>query len=169
VLDSVVDRLSDCVIYLGCAVYFAGAGNVTLVGLSALAMASAFLVSYVKARAENVIDRCGVGYWQRAERIGVFLLAAYVGHVPAALWLLSIGPLFTVAARVRHAGASLAGSAPSTAAAGGLAIWRSPRGSIGYDVVMASHLAFVIVAPFVHAVFAGDTDPLGVLLGGTGG
>ena len=61
-LDSTLDRFSDLFIFLGCAVHFSVAGNITYLGLSVGAAVSALLISYVKARAENLIDDCEVGY-----------------------------------------------------------------------------------------------------------
>ncbi|MHC4416483.1 MAG: CDP-alcohol phosphatidyltransferase family protein [Planctomycetota bacterium] len=161
-LDSTLDRLSDLVIFLGCAIHFALAGNVTLVVLSILAIGSGFLVSYVKARAENLVDRCSVGYWQRGERLVIFVVAALVGHVPAGLWLLAVGPMFTVARRVRHGYVLLSGTGGRDPDGWGqrLAIWHSPRGSLGYDLCTALLVGFVLVAPWIHPVFTGSADPL---------
>ena len=63
VLDSSVDRLSDVVIYVGCLLHF-GLGptpNLTYQLLAVLALVNGMLISYVKARAENVLPDCGVG------------------------------------------------------------------------------------------------------------
>jgi CDP-diacylglycerol--glycerol-3-phosphate 3-phosphatidyltransferase len=173
-LDSTLDRFADLFVYLGCAVYFALAGNVTYVVLCMLATGSAFLVSYVKARAENLVSACGGGYWQRGERLLLFVGAALAGHVPAGLWLLAVGPLFTVAYRIRLGRAQLSGaqgpgSADGSGGARGLAVWRYPRGSLGYDLCTAIMIAFLLVAPWVRPVFTGGADPLRSLIqsGGT--
>ena len=50
VLDSSVDRLSDAAIYIGLVGHFVLVGNLTYGILSAIAMANAMLISYVKAR-----------------------------------------------------------------------------------------------------------------------
>ena len=61
--------------------HFAWYGNITYVVLSIAALGNAVLISYVKARAENLVDHCGVGAWQRGERCVVFLFAAFVGYL----------------------------------------------------------------------------------------
>lgn len=99
-LDSTLDRFSDLFIFGGCAIHFAYTGNVTYAALSITAAANGVLISYVKARAENFVDDCGVGYWQRGERCGLFLAGAYFGHIPAALWLLGTLPITTVIHRI---------------------------------------------------------------------
>ena len=55
VLDSTLDRLSDSAVFMACAVHFAWTGNVTYVCLSLMALANAYPISSVKARAENVV------------------------------------------------------------------------------------------------------------------
>ncbi len=101
-LDSTLDRFSDLFIFGGCAIHFAYTGNVTCAALSITAAANGVLISYVKARAENFVDDCGVGYWQRGERCGLFLAGACFGHIPAALWLLGTLPITTVIRRIAH-------------------------------------------------------------------
>jgi CDP-diacylglycerol--glycerol-3-phosphate 3-phosphatidyltransferase len=164
-LDSTLDRCSDGAVFLGCAVHFAAAGNATLVLLSGLAIGGSLLVSYVKARAETMIESCGAGYWQRGERVLLFAAAVLCGHVPAGLWLLGLGPWLTVRRRLRDAAAVLAGRPPR--AAGALAkrlfLWRHPRGSLGYDLWTLALVAFVLVAPALWPGFAG-ADPLGAVL-----
>ncbi len=74
VLDSTVDRFSDIAIWGACALYFAAAGNVTYCLLTFLALSNTFLISYVKARAEDLIPDCSVGFWQRGERFFAILV-----------------------------------------------------------------------------------------------
>ncbi len=166
ILDSTLDRCSDAAILLGCAIHFAHAGNPTYVALSALAAASWFLVSYVKARAENFVERCDTGYWQRGERLVLFAAAALLGHVPAGLWLLGLGPWATVVRRVRRA-AGLLGpprKRVETPAPSRITFWRHPRGSLGYDLWTLLLLLFLFAAPLAVDLFGAGSDPLGALL-----
>jgi CDP-diacylglycerol--glycerol-3-phosphate 3-phosphatidyltransferase len=166
-LDSTLDRFSDLFIFLGCAIHFSLAGNVTYVTLSVTAAANAVLISYIKARAENLVDDCRVGYWQRGERCGLFLAAAYAGHIPAALWILSTLPIFTVVRRLTHAH-RLMTQARHWEPSGWvrhLMPWRQPRGSAGYYVCTGLTLAFVVAAPPLWPFLYGASDPLRVLLG----
>ncbi len=168
VLDSTLDRLSDIAVYLGMAIHFAYYGNVTYTVLSVAAMCNGYMISYVKARAEDLIDDCSVGYWLRGERCGGLLLACLCFHVPAWLWLQATTPLGTVARRLWHAHRVLrdGGRSPvrSTSDRPSLlrAIWRgdTPRGSIAYDVVTGVAIAFFVFAPWIWPFFYGGTDPL---------
>lgn len=154
-LDSTLDRLSDMAIYVGCAVYFALAGNLTYQLLSLVALCAAVMISYVKARAENVIDDCSVGYWMRGERYVGILVACFTGHVPAVLWQQALSPALTVYRRVDYARRMLAARTRGTPAPrrwpqrtwwGLLRPWRHPRGSIPHDLVSAFNIAYIIFA-----------------------
>jgi CDP-diacylglycerol--glycerol-3-phosphate 3-phosphatidyltransferase len=173
VLDSTLDRFSDIAIYLGICIHFTYKANVTYAVLAVLAMCNGYMISYVKARAEDYVDDCSVGYWLRGERTAGLLQAALVSHVPAWLWLQGISPLFTVAARLRHARSEIrrldAGEPPREVPAprGLLAAIRSgryPRGSTAYDVITACAAGFFVIAPWVHPFFYGGSDPLRRLL-----
>ena len=51
-LDSMLDRYSDMLLYMGIIVYYAKVGRFFYVILAAVAMAGSFMVSYTRARAE---------------------------------------------------------------------------------------------------------------------
>jgi len=112
-LDSVVDRYSEGAIFLGLAIYFSvWEQEKMVVGLvlTCLGLISAFLVSYVKARAEGLQVECKVGVMQRPERIillslGVLLrnLLIHVNLLVVALWVLVILSHITVLQRVAFA------------------------------------------------------------------
>ena len=168
-LDSTLDRASELFIFGGCAIHFSLVGNITYVLLSVTAAANAVLISYVKARAENFIDHCGVGYWQRAERYGVVLLAACLGRVPAALWLLGTLPLLTVIGRLLHARRVMTGGASSESMAAEpsshrLVPRRHPRGSAGYLVSLALMAAYLFAGPLLWPALYGASDPVGAVL-----
>lgn len=167
VFDSTIDRCSDIALGLGCAVYFAAQSNVTYVVLSILTLSSAVLISYIKARAENIVEDCSPGYWQRGERVAAFLIAALAGHLPAALWLLGVTPWFTVLRRIRRVRSLLSGNGRPWEPTGWLRfvlLWRHHRGSIGYDLVTGANIAFLIVAPWLWPFFYATSDPLGAAL-----
>lgn len=155
-LDSALDRFSDMLIFAACAVHSAATGNVTYVTLSLLALAHAVQISYVKARAENLVASCGVGFWQRPERLGLLIVAALAGRLPAALWILATLPLGTVLRRVLHA-RRLLGQPGQTDPV------REPaplqRGSAAYGVLAVLLAAFVFLAPWIHPMFGGQADP----------
>ena len=172
VWDSTLDRCSDLAIFMGCAAYFALTANVTYVVLSFLAGGAAVLTSYVKARSENLIDKCDVGYWQRGERVAAVLIAAGVGHLPTMLWLLAVSPWLTVVRRVRYIHQRMSGGGRPWEPSGALRrlmVWRHPRGSFGYDVATGLNILFLIVGPWVWPFLYGRTDPLGELIRWAGG
>ena len=112
-LDSVVDRYSEGAIFLGLAIYFSIEGGpkmITGLALTCLGLTSAFLVSYVRARAEGLQVECKVGLMQRPERIillslGVLFrdLLINVNLLLVALWVLVILSHITVLQRVAFA------------------------------------------------------------------
>ncbi|MFH1749134.1 MAG: CDP-alcohol phosphatidyltransferase family protein [Planctomycetota bacterium] len=177
ILDSSLDRFSDMAIYLGCALHFAMSGNLTYQFLALIAMCNAFLISYIKARAEEIIEDCGVGYWLRGERFAAILIACLCGHVPAVLWQQAILPAFTVWRRLRHAYLSAQaldghGKKPRSGPAPGWRGWvqfgRHPRGSLTYDLVTGLNIAYIIFAARIwpELLALGKwADPLGRLLG----
>jgi CDP-diacylglycerol--glycerol-3-phosphate 3-phosphatidyltransferase len=173
VLDSTLDRLCDIAVYLGMCIHFARIGNVTYVTLSVLAMCHGYMISYVKARAEEYVDDCSVGYWLRGERVVGLLLACLCFHVPAWLWLQATAPAGTVLRRLWHAHIALRTAGigklpgPDAARKGVLsAILRGdcPRGSAVYDIVTGTAIASYVVAPWIHPFFYGGSDPFGRLL-----
>lgn len=173
VLDSTVDRFSDIAVFAVCALYFAGQSNVTLCLLTFLALANTFLISYVKARAEDLIPDCTVGFWQRGERFFALLVACLAGHLPVFIWLQAIFPFFTVLRRLDYTRAYLRAQTRGLAVpAKGIPpgwlryvmLWRYPRGSIGFDVIAGATIAFLVVGPCLVRGFYGATDPLRMLL-----
>ena len=114
-LDSMLDRYSDALAFIG--IIISGAsiiinGTVTLI-ISLAALASSFMVSYSRARAEAAgIKMESVGIAERAERIIILMAASIVGFfwLPAlAIGVLIIAVLatFTVLQRGLHVYRSL--------------------------------------------------------------
>ena len=89
-IDSVVDRYSDFLIFGGLLAHFAAAGNFGRVILVLVILCGAFMVSYVRARAELVIAKCDVGLLERAERIIILAAGSLFGLLDAALWILAV-------------------------------------------------------------------------------
>ena len=55
-------RYSDLALYMGLVVYYTLIGRSFYMALAAVAMASSFMVSYSRARAESLIPLCKVGF-----------------------------------------------------------------------------------------------------------
>jgi len=152
-LDSTLDRYSDFTVYAGIAVCYAWArpANVTFVLLAMLAVFNAFMISYTRARAEDLIEKCRVGYWQRGERSAAILFATFAYNTPALLTQQAILPLFTVLRRFCYTRNVIAGKDPVTDPRQGgfwlkIRVWRWPRMTVPYDVVTALNISWLIFA-----------------------
>jgi len=156
-LDSTLDRFSDFAVYAGIAVAYAlhRPGNVTFTLLSMLCFFHAYMISYAKARAEDFIESCKVGYWQRGERSAAILIATFAHNIPALLTQQALLPSFTAVRRILHTRATLKGKPPAKPGQGGmlmrLRLWRYPRASWPYDIVTALNIAWLILAPVPEA------------------
>lgn len=103
VLDSVVDRASDTLIFVGAIYYFDSLGEQLYITFSAVALGGALAVSYARARAENVIPECRVGFTERGERIGLLILGLLTGQLAQAITLLAFLTWLTTVQRLLHA------------------------------------------------------------------
>jgi len=153
-LDSTLDRYSDFAVYAGIAIYYAwhSPANVTFVGLSMLAFFNAFMISYTRARAEDIIEFCTVGYWQRGERSAAILIGTFAHNIPAMLVQQALSPLMTVGRRIFYTKAIIDGRAPIIDPRKGnwwhkVRLWRWPRMTLPYDFVTALNIAWLIFAP----------------------
>ena len=90
-LDSVIDRYSEAVIFLGALIYFHHLQNFFGVVLVFAAVIGSILVSYVRARAEGLQIECKVGLMQRPERIVLLALGcADTRGYPGSVYTLAI-------------------------------------------------------------------------------
>jgi CDP-diacylglycerol---glycerol-3-phosphate 3-phosphatidyltransferase len=82
-LDSVLDRYTELIIYLGIWCYFYRSGTTTpLISLTLLLILfGSLMVSYTRARAEGLGVRCLSGVFQRGERIVLLGLAGLVNPI----------------------------------------------------------------------------------------
>jgi CDP-diacylglycerol--glycerol-3-phosphate 3-phosphatidyltransferase len=91
-LDSVIDRYSEFVMFLGIAAYFIRMKNFFILVLVFIALCGSIMVSYTRARAESLGFESKAGIMQRAERI-VFLGSGALFHPVAfkiSIWLVAI-------------------------------------------------------------------------------
>lgn len=101
-LDSVVDRYSDSVIYLGILVRFSMSGDMSCVILAAVAIIGSFAVSYTRAKAESLKLKCEVGIMPRTARIIILGACFCVGQVFWGLFIIAILSHLTVLQRVLY-------------------------------------------------------------------
>jgi CDP-diacylglycerol--glycerol-3-phosphate 3-phosphatidyltransferase len=101
-VDSVTDRYSELVTYLGLLIYYLNRGDKVACALVFLAAAGTVLVSYSKAKADALKFDANVGLLTRAERYLV-LAPALVFRIPiVALWILAVLTNFTALQRILH-------------------------------------------------------------------
>ncbi len=100
--DSVVDRYSDLALYMGLLVYYASINRFFYIVLTAIVMTGSVMVSYTRARAENTIPKCKVGFLERPERIVLIILGALFDRMAAVLWVIAILSNITVVHRMIH-------------------------------------------------------------------
>jgi len=108
VLDSVTDRASDIFIYAGAVGYFHNVGAPLYEILSYVAMGGALMVSYTRARAENTVLDCKVGFAERGERMVLLLLALFFDRLGPGIWMLAGLAWLTTVQRVAHVHRALA-------------------------------------------------------------
>ena len=100
--DSVIDRYSDLALYFGLLVYYARVNRFFYVVLVALAMTGSVMVSYVRARAESLIDQCKVGFMERPERIVLLIIGALFDHMAPVLWVIAVISNISVVHRILY-------------------------------------------------------------------
>ena len=103
-------------------------------------------------RAETLIPRCRVGYWQRGERYAAILIGVFAFNVPAMLWQQALSPAFTVWRRIWYTRQITAGKSPAEDPRQGgrwdkLQPWHWPRGTWPYDVITGLNILYLIFAP----------------------
>ena len=165
-LDSTLDRYSDFAVYVGIAAAYAcrNPANVTFVLLSMLAFFNSFMISYARARAEDLIESCRVGFWQRGERSAGILIATFAHNIPALVVQQAALPFLTVLRRILYTRAVLQGKSPPTDPRQGgfwlkARLWYWPRMTVPYDFVVGVNIAWLLFARF------DAPDPLRSLLG----
>ncbi len=104
-LDSVIDRYSEFVMFLGIAAYFILLKNHFILIVTFMALCGSIMVSYTRARAESLGFESKAGMTQRAERI-VFLGFGALIHpmvFKLSVWLVAILANVTALQRLRKA------------------------------------------------------------------
>ena len=101
-LDSTLDRLSECAIFVGI-IFFYAASDVPLGALvGGCAMVFSLLTSYARARAEGLGIECEVGLLERAGRVVILSVFSMAGLLTVGVCLVGVGALVTTAQRILH-------------------------------------------------------------------
>jgi len=68
--------------------------------LTAVVMTGSVMVSYTRARAENSIPMCKVGFMERPERVVLLIIGALFDRFPEVLWVIAVLANLTVIQRM---------------------------------------------------------------------
>jgi CDP-diacylglycerol---glycerol-3-phosphate 3-phosphatidyltransferase len=98
--DSVLDRYSDLGLLMGLLVYYASIDRFFYVVLTAVVMTGSVMVSYTRARAENTIPQCKVGFAERPERVVLLIIGALFDRMAPVLWVIAVLANLTVIHRM---------------------------------------------------------------------
>lgn len=101
-LDSVMDRYSDLILLTGLLVHYARIDRFSYIVLTAVVMIGSVLVSYSRARSENLIESCKVGFLERPERIVLLIIGSLFDRMAAVLWVMAFLSNLTVIQRIVH-------------------------------------------------------------------
>jgi CDP-diacylglycerol--glycerol-3-phosphate 3-phosphatidyltransferase len=100
--DSVMDRYSDLALYMGLLVYYASINRFFYIVLTAIVMTGSVMISYTRARAENAIPKCKVGFLERPERVVLIIIGALFDRMAATLWVIAVLSNLTVVHRMMY-------------------------------------------------------------------
>src|SRR5580693_3286835 len=98
--DSVLDRYSDLALLVGLLIYYASINRFFYVVLTAIVMTGTVLTSYTRARAENTIPKCKVGFLERPERVVLIIIGALTNRMAPVLWVIAMLSNVTVISRM---------------------------------------------------------------------
>lgn len=98
--DSVLDRYSDLGLFIGLLVYYASINRFGYIVLTAVVMTGSVMISYVRARAENSIPKCKVGFLERPERVVLIIIGGLFNRIAAVLWVIAVLSNLTVIHRM---------------------------------------------------------------------
>jgi CDP-diacylglycerol--glycerol-3-phosphate 3-phosphatidyltransferase len=98
--DSVLDRYSDLALLIGLLVWYGSINRSLYVVLTALVMAASVMISYTRARAENSIPTCKVGFMERPERVVLLIIGALFDRMAPVLWVIAVLGNLTVVHRM---------------------------------------------------------------------
>lgn len=88
--DSVVDRYSEFIVFIGLLIYFLQKPYIMGCILVIVALGGSLLVSYVKARAESLGFNAKVGILTRVERLMIMIIGLIFNIPLVALWIIAI-------------------------------------------------------------------------------
>lgn len=143
-LDSVVDRYADMLLMFAVLVYlleyFEPSGRTAWLAIWCLATAGTVATSYARARAENVIPGCAIGYLERPERTVAIIIGLVTGNVHLSLIVVAILGNLIAVQRIYYTRAVLDGR-PRPA---GFRFWTYRRGGAEHVMLSTACIAFIV-------------------------
>ena len=106
--DSIMDRYSDLIIYLGLIIWYGQQERMGYVVLVGVVMMGSVLISYARARAECLIEKCKVGFLERPERVVLLIIGSFYFMDPV-LWVIAVLSNWTVVHRILYTRAQITG------------------------------------------------------------
>jgi phosphatidylglycerophosphate synthase len=108
-VDSTVDRYSESAYLTGLIYYYASLQNKDMALLTVLVLIGSVIVSYIKARAESLIESCTVGIMERPERMILLAVGCLIGgwFIFGSLLLLAVLVHVTAIQRIVYTGREL--------------------------------------------------------------
>ena len=85
---------------MGLLVYYSSINRPFYIVLTAIVMTGSVMISYARARAENVIPKCKVGFLERPERVVLIIIGALFGCMAQVLWVIAVLSNLTVVHRM---------------------------------------------------------------------
>jgi len=85
---------------MGMLVWYGSMNRPFYVVLTALVMAASVMISYTRARAENSIPTCKVGFMERPERVVLLIIGALFDRMAPVLWVIAVLGNLTVVHRM---------------------------------------------------------------------
>src|SRR5436309_1226417 len=150
--DSTLDRFSDLALLTGLIFLYSRLGRSDYVLVAALTLIFSIMTSYARARAESLVEKCKVGFMERPERLGLFMIGAFTNRMAGVLWVVLVLSILAVANRIYYSYLALNGlPIPSKEGVKGIFnrafFWTDERATLPYDIWVIAILAFVWLVP----------------------
>ena len=148
-LDSVTDRYTDFLMLFGILMYLLrfvhGPERLLYLVLWGVTTAGTATTSYIRARAENEIPECKVGFMERAERTVTIIIGLLAGNVHITLWILAFFSTLIGIQRILYTRLIMENREPK----GQLWYWRYPRLTAPHFTLCAALILFLIIGHLV--------------------
>ena len=148
-LDSVTDRYTDFLMLFGILMYLLrfvhGPERVLYLVLWGVTTAGTATTSYIRARAENDIPECKVGFMERAERTVTIIIGLLAGIVHITLWILAVFSTLIGIQRILYTRLIMSDRVPK----GQFWYWRYPRLTAPHFTLCAALILFLIIGHLV--------------------